>query len=94
MKSLAIYGLKVNLVCAAVLFAVLALSGCATTPGTSTSSNEALAQLAVQSATLIAVDRVVTRDHATPADIEACTSKGARRPTVSAEKIDKDKKKK
>lgn len=49
---------------------VLALSACATTGG-APPSNDAVTNLAVQSATLIAVDRVVTRDHATPADIEA-----------------------
>lgn len=50
--------------------AVLALSACATT-GTPATSNDAVLDLAVKSATLVAVDRVVTRDHATPADIEA-----------------------
>lgn len=49
--------------------ATLGLNGCATTGAPS--QNDAVVQLAVQSATLIAVDRVVTRDHATPADIEA-----------------------
>lgn len=45
------------------------LAGCATTGAPS--SNDAVLNLAVQSATLVAVDRVVSRDHATPADVEA-----------------------
>lgn len=44
----------------------LALSACATSPG----GRDPVLDLAVQSATLVAVDRVVTRDHATPADVE------------------------
>jgi hypothetical protein len=53
--------------------AVLALSACATT--SAPTPNDTVLNLAVQSATLIAVDRVVTRDHATPADIEARASR-------------------
>lgn len=65
MKS---YGMKISRF--GILVGVLGLfAGCATT-GTST-SNDAVLNLAVQSATLVAVDRVVTRDHATPADVEA-----------------------
>lgn len=45
----------------------LALSACTSAPG----QRDPVLDIAVQSATLIAVDRVVTRDHATPADIEA-----------------------
>jgi hypothetical protein len=47
----------------------LSLTACATTGAPS--QNQAVIDLAIKSATLIAVDRVVTRDHATPADIEA-----------------------
>jgi phospholipase/lecithinase/hemolysin len=34
-------------------------------------SDDVLVQAAIQSVTLVAVDRVVTRDHATPADVQA-----------------------
>lgn len=44
----------------------LALSACTTAPG----QRDPVLDLAVQSATLVAVDRVVTRDHATQAEIE------------------------
>lgn len=46
------------------------LAGCATTGGAPRSSSEALAQIAVQAVIVTAVDRVVSRDHATLADIE------------------------
>jgi hypothetical protein len=48
------------------------LAGCATTRGDAPrDSNEVLAQIAVSTAVTIAVDRLVTRDHATPAEAEA-----------------------
>ncbi len=58
----------------AVLF--VCLPGCATTRGDApTNSNEVLAQVAVSTAISIGVDRLVTRDHAAPADIEARAGK-------------------
>lgn len=52
------------------------LAGCATTRGdTPTNSNEVLAQVAVSTAISIGVDRLVTQNHATPADIEARAGK-------------------
>lgn len=48
------------------------LAGCATTRGDApTNSNEVLAQVAVSSAITVAVDRLVTRDHASQAEVEA-----------------------
>ncbi len=64
----------IKLIAAVLLLAVL--EGCATTSGAPpTNSNEALAQLAVSGAISVAVDRIVTKDHATPADIEARAGK-------------------
>lgn len=59
--------LKLAVALAALSMTVLA--GCAT-PGGPRSSSEALAQIAVQAVIVTAVDRVVTRDRATLADIE------------------------
>lgn len=57
---------------AGVLFAAFGLlMGCATLRGDPpTNSNEVLAQVAISSAINVAVNQVVTREHATPADIK------------------------
>lgn len=56
---------------AAVLLIGSLLSGCATSPSGASSSNDAALQLATSVAINVAVERVVTRDRATQADIEA-----------------------
>jgi hypothetical protein len=63
MKSLALYGVKINLVFAVlVLLVVGLLSGCATTA----TDTPTLSRVALKSVTTIAVGRVVERDNATP----------------------------
>lgn len=63
-------GYHIVTMCAVLTLAIL--GGCATAPGGSPpSSNDAMVGLAIQSATLVAVDRVVSRDHATPAEASA-----------------------
>lgn len=62
--------LRIGVLLAACSMSLLA--GCATTRGDSpANSNEVLAQIAVSGAITVAVDRLVTRGNAAPAEVEA-----------------------
>jgi hypothetical protein len=58
---------SLRLAAAVAALSLTVLAGCATTRG----EGDPLARVAVQSAVVIAVDRVVTRDNGTPAEVEA-----------------------
>lgn len=61
---------SLRLATALAALSLTVLAGCATTGDAPRTSNEALAQIAVQAVIVTAVDRVVSRDNATLADIE------------------------